>query len=200
MRADDGDVLNILEHRDIDLSKMDILSPYAKSGEQRTIEYAKRARHLTAWEINPDHYKKLVENLPANTDTKLCDSCIQIHEETRKYDFVIIDPYFGDSKYTEGFCLFPALYRRLKSHAFILTVILLDPHAYYKARNYEVPDKRKLARKLFYETDSEIVTKQQVADAYRRHARHNGFKNTWDIWSWSFSDTIFYLQELETIK
>lgn len=196
MRRDDADVFKILEEQGIDLSTMDILSPYAKKGEYRTAEYARRAKHLTAWEIDPNNFKGLIKNLPSNTIAKLCDSCEEIYKETWKYDFVIVDPYFGDSKYTEGFCLFPGIYRILKPHAYILSVVLLDPHPYANARGYGVSDKLKLGRKLFYGTKSEIVTEQEVEDAYARHAAENGYKVIANTWSWSFSNTCFYLQEL----
>ena len=197
MRRDDTDVFNIIEQKGIDLSTMDILSPYAKEGEYRTIDYAKKAAHLTAWEINPDYYEKLIQNLPSNTDSKLCDSCEEIYRETRKYDFVIVDPYFGSSTYVEGFFLFPRIYEILKPHAFIVTVILLDPYPYSWARGYGVSQPRRLVRRLFYGTRNEIVTNQEVETAYRRHARGSGFELVWDAWSWSFSDTCFYVQELK---
>ena len=179
------------------MSKMDILSPYAKEGEHRTIDYAKKARHLTAWEIRPEPYEKLIQTLPSNTDSKLCDSCEEIYRETRKYDFVVMDPNFGDSTYVEGFFLFPRIYEILKPHAFIMTVVLLDPYPYAQARGYGVKESWRLVRKLFYGTRNEIVTKQEVEAAYRRHARGSVFELIWDAWSWSFSHTCFYLQELK---
>ena len=173
-------VIDEIERRGADISKLDVLEVFAREGKWQIKYYADRVNSLTAWEYSEGFETGLRATLP-KADIKICDSFKEIRTTKKKFDLIVSEgPIVCHGGYIEHFDLFPYAFRILKDHAFLAVEVYTSVNAYRKRHNREpVPDEVLFARKEFYrpqcETDGDFIPLQEMEAQYRSIANMEGF-------------------------
>jgi hypothetical protein len=127
------EIMDGLEARGFDLSEMYALDAFAREGLFRTIDYANRVKHLTAWEINENLCVKFSENFP-NALVRCCDSHEAIKEKGEDFDMIVLDaPGRVYGAYCEHFDIIEDALKRLKRDrpvVLVLNVFNLTPRTF----------------------------------------------------------------------
>ena len=147
-----GDLITFLEKR-VDISKLDALEVFGRTGDWHTTVYANKIKSLQVWEIDKKWKNALKKNLP-NAKIKILDSIKTIVEnlEPSKFDLIIIDnpmTTFGTKKepnlYCEHFDFIKNIGNIIDKEAIIIFNINKNPFDYDKFPEW------KKRREKFYE-------------------------------------------------
>ena len=147
-----GDLITFLEKR-VDISKLDALEVFGRTGDWHTTVYANKIKSLQVWEIDKKWKNALKKNLP-NAKIKILDSIKTIVEnlEPSKFDLIIIDnpmTTFGTKKepnlYCEHFDFIKNIGNIIDKEAIIIFNINKNPFDYDKFPEW------KKCREKFYE-------------------------------------------------
>ena len=147
-----GDLITFLEKR-VDISKLDALEVFGRTGDWHTTVYANKIKSLQVWEIDKKWKNALKKNLP-NAKIKILDSIKTIVEnlEPSKFDLIVIDnpmntwgtknePYF----YCEHFDFIKHIGNIIDKEAILIFNINKNPFGYDKFTEW------KKRREKFYE-------------------------------------------------
>ena len=147
-----SDLITFLEKR-VDISKLDALEVFGRTGDWHTTVYANKIKSLQVWEIDKKWKNALKKNLP-NAKIKILDSIKTIVEnlEPSKFDLIVIDnpmTTFGTKKepnlYCEHFDFIKNIGNIIDKEAIIIFNINKNPFDYDKFPEW------KKCREKFYE-------------------------------------------------
>jgi len=117
----------------------DVLEVFGGEGTSQTVHYAAyhNLHSLTAWDIDPERARVLKELIP-DANVKVCDAFKEVHSLQPAYDVIVIDNNVLQAPRFEHFDLFPAIFKGLKKHSFIIISVCSDPGSYYVYREAQV--------------------------------------------------------------
>lgn len=140
-------VFNRIEIR-APLRPLAVLEPFGGDGASQTIHYAWMpcTAHLEAWEINSKRAGVLKGYVPG-AEVKCCDAWQSVAGLGPHFDVIVIDNNLLQPPHFEHFDLFPAIFKGLKPHGFLVVSVCPDPGGYY------VPRETMLRRQLGERTE-----------------------------------------------
>lgn len=168
-------ILEILERKSIDLSKMQALEVFGREGDWQTVVYADKVKSLDVWEIDPIFEKGLRKNLP-KANIKIVDSIQEIKKRQHfsKYEFIVIDNaqncYGPKNRYCEHFDVIPNIAKLLNKKGIIIFNINKEPFDFEKFPHWQ---KR---RSRFYNTKNTTkLTIDWLLDFYKEIFKKFGY-------------------------
>lgn len=180
----------LMETYQVPLDKAEALELFARDGSWHTVVYAPHVKSIEAWEINPDFYESLRENLPHAT-IKIVDTWKEIKKATKKYDLIIIDNpqsiYGKKDEYCEHFGLLPDVLRISNDGCIIILNVNIEPY------NLKTDSQWWKRRKEYYGTDCpEQLSQNQIMLHYRRICRESSVKMRWALLQQRESGFMYY--------
>jgi hypothetical protein len=176
-----GRIMDELSARGFALDRMAALEPFGREGRWHTMDYADRVASLTVWELDPAMEPGLRRNLP-NAARKITDAYEEIHQTDAIFDLVVVDaPAVPHGDFCEHFDFVPLVFRVARD-PFVLIVNVVTKRN--KNITQTIPSffsAHHLAkRRSFYECrDPEHLDVDEVAKAYRRCAKAQGWELEW---------------------
>ena len=166
-----------LERRGFDFSHASALEVFGEVGERSTRFYAPLVASLEVWEIDPACEPGLRRNLPG-AKIKITDSFAEIERATGPYDLISIDSPLGGGEHFE---LFPHVFELLaEDGVIVLNVITRVDPLMRRQFGYLFDEEQLERRRQFYGTDHpDRMSRGELADAYRRLGRGEGFEMQW---------------------
>jgi spermidine synthase len=170
-------VMRELQRRGFNLQSADVLECFAHTGKMHTIDYARAARSLTLWEINPIHEKQLRATFPKAT-VQITDTYRQVLRDQNRFDLIVIDTSPGEPGHFESFDLFPEIFRLAKDRCIlILNVIPELNKSILKIYPNVGKDFSREARRRFYHIVSpERIPLKTMVGTYEEIAKDQGFR------------------------
>ena len=147
-----------------DLSRMDALEFFARTGEWQTIEYVNQVNSLSAWEISPEYEKSLRENLPnANIEIDDSFSLAKDKKYRNKFQFIVFDnPQNVFNSYCEHFEAIELVPLLSKGKSIVIFNVNLNPF------NYDSSPEWKSRRQEYYGSDADSLSIDFLIGFYKR--------------------------------
>jgi hypothetical protein len=175
-------LLDELDRRSVDVTKLDALEVFGRDGLDHTTTYADRVRTLEAWEIDEKLRSRLSKNLP-KASIRITDSFEEITKTAKRFDFVVIDNPIGPyGIHCDHFGLFPDKVFRIAREKCILVLDVIPTIDRVTLTYFpELKEEDYLeTRKQFYGAEDAIhIPIHRMASIYGGFAEQNGFRLAW---------------------
>jgi hypothetical protein len=168
-----------IERRGVRIESLAALEAFGGAGNMHMLDYARRVAHLTVWEHDPEKAATLRQRFPT-AEVRTTDSYAEVKRATRSYDLLVLDaPEGRHGGHYEHLDLFDEILRLASDPAVIVLTVrpggvgAHDPFDTFEAEHLE-------RRRVFYGSAAPaVIPLDQLAAAYRTHARAAGFAMEW---------------------
>lgn len=165
-------VVKELYKRDVDLNSLNAIELFGRDGGWSTDFISKELKSIDLVEISFEYESSLREKYP-NSEIYIMDTYEFITTAPKKYDLILSDnPASRHGNYYQHFSLFPEVFNLFNRETILILNIIPD----YNNIHYNLnPEEEYSALKGFYNTDSIIISYEEMIKTYKNIAKKSGF-------------------------
>ena len=181
-----------------DLTSMNALELFARTGGWQTEQYAKEVSNVTAWEIDKSFQKDLENNLPPGSHIEIGNSHELIKKTRQRYKLIVSDNPMGCyGNYCEHFDILDDVFNVMSDKAILCLNVKTKPFNYDNKKQWQ-----KRRNHFYNRKDASNLSKDFVVNFYKDFAEKKNKKVSHVIWKKRPQEEGLYLLTLciEEIK